>query len=98
MTMKILKPISFSYDSLTISEKRLIFKTIGYKNQTQFLRDTGKSKKELDTVVSLYNNAIVELNVANIKKKKPLSRPKLYRLAINLSKKLGVDDGYYKKI
>ncbi len=68
MTRKIMKPISLTYDSLTISEKRKIFKTLGYKNQTQYLRENGKSKKELDTVVRQYNNAIVELNVANIKK------------------------------
>ena len=99
MTMKILKPISLTNDSLTLSEKRKIFKTLGYKNQTHYIRETGVPKNQLlDTIVRQYNDAIVDLNVTNIKNKKPLSRPKLYRLAINLSKKLGVDDGYYKKI
>jgi hypothetical protein len=76
MTRKILKPISLTYDSLTISEKRKIFKTLGYKNQTQYIRETGVPKNQLiDTIVGQYNKAIVDLNVANIKKKKPLSRP-----------------------
>jgi hypothetical protein len=99
MTRKILKPISLTYDSLTIFEKRKIFKTLGYRNQTDYIKRNGVTKNQLiDTIVSQYNNAIVELNVANIKNKKPLSRPKLYRLAINLSKRLGVDDTVYKKI
>ena len=99
MTMKILEPISLTNDSLTLSEKRKIFKTLGYKNQTHYIRETGVPKNQLlDTIVRQYNDAIVHLNVTNIKKKKTLSRPKLYRLAINLSKRLGVDDNYYKKI
>ena len=99
MTRKILKPISLTNDSLTLSEKRKIFKTLGYKNQTHYIRETGVAKNQLIyTIVRQYNDAIVDLNVTNIKKKKTLSRPKLYRLAINLSKRLGVDDNYYKKI
>ena len=97
MTRKIIQPISLTSDSLTLSEKRKIFKTLGYRNQTDYIKRTGVPKNQLiDTVVSQYNDAIVHLNVTNIKKKKTLSRPKLYRLAINLSKRLGVDDNYYK--
>ena len=84
MTRKIIQPISLTSDSLTLSEKRKFFKTLGYKNQTQYIRETGVPKNQLlDTIVRQYNNAIVHLNGTNIKKKKTLSRPKLYRLAIN---------------
>jgi hypothetical protein len=99
MTRKILQPIVPTGDNITASLKRKIFKTLGYKNQTQYIRESGVPKNQLlDTIVGQYNVAIVDLNVANIKNKKPLSRPKLYRLAIKLSKRLGVDDNYYKKI
>ena len=99
MTRKIIQPISLTNDSLTLSEKQKNFKTLGYRNQTDYIKRTGVPKNQLiDTVVSQYNDAIVHLNVTNIKKKKTLSRPKLYRLAINLSKRLGFDDNYYKKI
>ncbi len=73
MTRKILEPISLTSDSLTLSEKRKIFKTLGYKNQTHYIRETGVPKNQLiDTVVRQYNDAFVHLNVTNIKKKKTL--------------------------
>ncbi len=93
---KFLKRIVLNGDVLTASLKRKIFKTLGYRNQTDYLKRTGIQKNQLiDTIVEQYNKAIVDLKDVFIKKK-PLSRPKLYRLAINLSKRLGVDDNYSK--
>ncbi len=99
MTRKILHPILPTGDNITASLKRKIFKTLGYENQTQYIRETGVAKNQLiDTIVEQYNVKVAVLNVANRKKKKTLSRSKLYRVVVNLSKQLGVDANYYKKI
>jgi hypothetical protein len=99
MTRKIIQPIVPTGDNITATLKRKIFKTLGYKNQTDYIKQlNGIQKNQLiPAIVEQYNVKVAVLNVANIKRK-TLSRPKLYRLAINLSKRLGVDGNYYKKI
>ena len=62
MKQRFLKPIDSTYKTLTVAQKRNIFKTLQYKNQTDYITKTGIPKNKLDTVVERYNEVVTVVN------------------------------------
>ena len=62
MKQRFLKPIDSTYKTLTVSQKRNIFKTLQYKNQTDYITKSGIPKNKLDTVVERYNEVVTVVN------------------------------------
>jgi hypothetical protein len=87
MAKKILKTISLTYDALKTSEKKKIFKTLGYKNQTQYLKASGKSKNELNDAIVIYNEMIEAINQVIEKEKHDNKKEKNKKSAFNTFKK-----------